>query len=85
MVGSRTATAFAGLLVSLAISVGVYLATGWLFAFLVVPFVPFLFTRSRRESSDGVPPTKRCPSCDFRTRDPSHEYCPRDGRRLREE
>lgn len=82
---SRGLTALAGLLASLAITVGIYLYTGWLFVFLVVPFVPILFSRSRTEPSIDRPPVNACPQCGFRTRDPEFEYCPRDGRRLREE
>jgi len=86
MDGSRTATALAGLLASIAISVGIYLATGWLVGFLFVPFVPFLFSASSSgETDDTVPPIQHCPECDFRTRAPDHDYCPRDGHRLREE
>ncbi|PSP78341.1 hypothetical protein BRC88_11645 [Halobacteriales archaeon QS_4_69_225] len=87
MVGSRTLTALAGLLVSLAVSVAVYVYTGSLLLFLVVPFVPFLFSSSPRDEAGTHEkrPVKRCPSCDFRARDPEFDYCPRDGRRLREE
>ena len=87
MVGSRTLTALAGLLVSLAVSVAVYVYTGSLLLFLVVPFVPFLFSSSPRDETGTHEkrPVKRCPSCDFRARDPEFDYCPRDGRRLREE
>ena len=87
MVGSRTLTALAGLLVSLAVSVAVYVYTGSLLLFLAVPFVPFLFSSSLRDAAetDDDCPVKRCPSCDFRARDPEFDYCPRDGRRLREE
>lgn len=85
MVASRTLTALVGLLVSLAVSVAVWVYTGSLLLFVFVPFVPFLFSSSlRRESGEG-PPEKRCPQCDFRTRDPGFDWCPRDGRRLREE
>jgi hypothetical protein len=86
MVGSRALTALAGLLVSLAVSVGIYLQTGSMLLFLFVPFVPFLFSSSlRREDDDDRPPTRACPECEFRTRESEFEYCPRDGRRLREE
>jgi hypothetical protein len=87
MVGSRTLTALAGLLVSLAVSVAVYVYTGSLLLFLVVPFVPFLFSSLPRDEAGTHEkrPVKRCPSCDFRARDPEFDYCPRDGRRLREE
>ena len=85
MAGSRTLTALAGLLVSLAVSVAVYVYTGSLLLFLVVPFVPFLFSSSLRDAAGTQEkhPIKRCPSCEFRARDPEFDYCPRDGRRLR--
>ncbi len=83
MVGSRTLTALLGVAVSLAISVVLYVYTGWLLFFLFVPFVPFLF----RAGGSGAapverPPAKACPRCGFRTRDPEYEHCPRDGSRL---
>jgi hypothetical protein len=77
---SRTATAVVGLLVSLAVSVGVYYATGSLLVFLVVPFVPFLFRRGRDGSGS---PAGECPVCGFHSRSEEYEYCPRDGRRLK--
>jgi hypothetical protein len=78
-------TALAGLLVSLAVSAAIYLATGSLLLFLVVPFVPFLFSRSLGGDGDEseTPRVSECPECGFRARDPEFEYCPRDGRRLR--
>ena len=79
MVGSRTATAVLGLLLSLAISVLVWWYFDSLLLFVVVPFVPFLF-RTRGEK----PPVKTCPTCGFRTRDPSVNFCPRDGTALEE-
>lgn len=86
MAGSRALTALAGLLVSLAVSALIYLQTGSLLLFLFVPFVPFLFSSSlRRDDDDDRPPVKACPQCEFRTREPGFDYCPRDGRRLREE
>lgn len=85
MVGSRGLTALAGILASLAITAAIYLYTGSLLVFLVVPFVPFVLSRSRQGPADDRPPAKACPECGFRTRDPGFEYCPRDGRRLREE
>lgn len=86
MVDSRTATAVVGLLAGLALSVVIYLATGWLLVFLVVPFVPFLFSNAFGDDADDGELTKvrHCPHCEFRTSDPEHEYCPRDGHRLRE-
>jgi hypothetical protein len=74
VVRARTATAVAGLLASLAVSALLWWYFDTLLVFLLVPFVPFLF-RSR----DDV---RECPVCGFRTREETHEYCPRDGHRL---
>ena len=84
MVGSRTLTALLGVVASLAISIVLYLYTGWLLFFLFVPFVPFLF-RAGGSRPVERPPVKECPRCGFRTRDPEFEHCPRDGDRLREQ
>lgn len=80
MVGTRTATAAAGIVVSLFISVLLwwYLETAMFFLF--VPFVPFLFKRYTTEPPEK--PVKECPDCGFKTRDESYAYCPRDGTRL---
>ncbi|MFC4437418.1 MULTISPECIES: hypothetical protein [Natrialbaceae] len=83
MVSSRAVTAIVGLGAGLAVSViaWIYLDTFLLFLFL--PFVPFLFPGGSR----GTEPEReyrRCPRCGFETTDPDHEYCPRDGERLRE-
>ncbi|ELY62135.1 hypothetical protein C493_00930 [Natronolimnohabitans innermongolicus JCM 12255] len=89
MVRSRTATALVGLLLGVVVSVFAWLYFETLLLFLFLPFVPFLFARgaerpSEAESEDqGVRRHKRCPACSFQTTDPSYEYCPRDGRRLR--
>lgn len=77
---ARVATAIAGLVASVLLSV-----VAWVYfdlpAFLVfLPFVPFLF---RRGSDAESPSVRECPVCDFRTRDPNYEYCPRDGERLK--
>jgi len=76
-VRSRLATALAGLLCSLALSVAIYHYTGWLVGFLVVPFVPFLL-----RGDDERPPRRTCPACGYETRDPETYYCPRDGTEL---
>lgn len=76
MVSSRTATALAGLILSLAVSVAGWVYFDTLLLFLVVPFVPLLF---RRRDSEDRPPVKRCPDCGFETREPSFSHCPRDG------
>jgi hypothetical protein len=77
MVGSRTATAAAGLVASLLLSVVAWYYFDTLLVFLVVPFVPLLF---RRRGPDR--PVRSCPSCGFRTRDQGVAYCPRDGTAL---
>lgn len=79
MVGSRTATAATGLVVSLAISVAAWYFFDSLLLFLFVPFVPFLFRGGMREARPSV---RRCPTCDFETRNPEYTHCPRDGTRL---
>lgn len=76
MVGSRTLTAAAGLLVSLAVSLLLWWQFDTLAFFLFVPFVPFLF----RRGGDGADERRRtCPVCGFRTADESYDYCPHDG------
>ena len=70
---SRTVTALAGLLVSLAVSVAAYVFFEAVFLFFLVPFVPLL-ARSAR------PPVRTCPECGFRSR--QYDYCPRDGTEL---
>lgn len=81
MVSSRTATALAGLVLSLAISVLAWVYFDALFLFLFVPFIPFLLSRRGGEEAEK-PPLRACPQCDFRTRDPNFDYCPRDGTEL---
>jgi hypothetical protein len=80
MVGSRTATALAGLMLSLLVSVAAWYLFDFPFLLFAVPFVPFLF-RGRRER----PTTRVCPTCGFRTADPAVAYCPRDGTELTDE
>jgi hypothetical protein len=77
-VRSRTLTAAVGLLGGLAISVVAYVQFDTLLLFLFLPLVPFLF----RGREDDEPPVRECPRCDYRTRAPDHEFCPRDGARL---
>lgn len=79
MVSSRTATAVAGVVVSLAVSVLVWRYFDTFLLFLFVPFVPFLF-RGMTESER--PPIKTCPVCGFRTRNQEYLHCPRDGTEL---
>lgn len=81
MVGSRTATALAGLALGLLVSAVAWYFFDSLLLFLVIPFVPLLLRRRGRDGDDR-PPARRCPSCGFETTDPGFEYCPRDGRRL---
>ncbi len=85
MFGSRTLTAAVGLVGSLLLSAVLWWYFDTLAVFLFLPFVPFLFRRSGGgEGTDGSTVEYReCPQCDFRTADPDHEYCPRDGARLR--
>jgi hypothetical protein len=83
MVGSRTLTALAGIVASLALSALLYVYTDSLLFFLFVPFIPFLFAR-RGADEPNRPPIRECSRCDFATRNPGFEYCPRDGSRLYE-
>jgi len=76
---SRVATAAAGLLASLAVSVLVWWYFDTLLLFLLIPFVPFLFRGERDQA------VRECSSCGFRTTSPEYEFCPRDGERLREQ
>jgi hypothetical protein len=73
---SRWLTALVGLVASLAISVYAWIYFDTFLFFLLIPFVPLLFTRRSR------PETKRCPRCGFETAETEFEYCPRDGARL---
>lgn len=86
MVGSRTLTAAAGVAVSLILSAVLWYAFGTAVFFLFVPFVPFLFRGTAAPGSGGSrdpeEAVRTCPACGFRTRDPAHEFCPRDGTRL---
>jgi len=85
MVGSRTLTAAGGLAVSLLVSVLAWVYLDTLLLFLVLPFVPVLFRGwggADQEPERERPRRRECPVCDYRTRDPTHDYCPRDGHRL---
>ncbi len=73
---ARTATALFGLVGSLALSLILWWLFGTLLVFLFLPFLPFLF-RGRDE-----PTVRRCPRCNFETRQEDYEFCPRDGERL---
>ncbi len=81
MVGSRTVMTLAGVLGSVVLSVLLYAYTGSILLFLFIPFVPFLLLRG---GEDDGPPVRTCSRCEFSTRDPEFEYCPRDGSRLYE-
>ena len=88
MVGSRTLTALAGLLGSVVLSALVYVYTGSILFFLFIPFIPFLFLRGGGDDDDGAadrPPVRTCSRCEFSTRNPEFEYCPRDGSRVYEQ
>jgi len=79
MVGSRTATAALGLLVSLAVTVALWQYFDTLLVFLLVPFVPILF---RGVGNDGPTIAQECPHCGFQATSDAYDYCPRDGSRL---
>jgi len=76
---SRTATALAGLLVSLALSALLWKVFGTPLVFLFVPVLPFVFGRERNRDH---PPVRTCPDCGFESHDPNVEFCPYDGARL---
>jgi hypothetical protein len=80
MVRSRTATAVVGLAASLLVSVALWWYFNTLAVFLVVPFVPLLLRGRGGDQPDDR--LRECPQCGFRTADPAHAYCPRDGTRL---
>lgn len=82
MAPSRTLTALAGVLVSLAVSAALWYYFDSLLFFLFVPFVPFLFRGSGGDDAGQRPEVAECPACGYRTVDPEHDYCPRDGTRL---
>lgn len=82
MVDSRTATALAGLALSLLVSVVAFVYFNTFLLFLVVPFIPLLFRRGAQEAAS--PPLKTCPECGFQSADPEFTHCPRDGHRLQE-
>ena len=81
MVSSRTVTALVGLLVSLGISVALWVAFDTVLFFLFVPFVPFLFRGLGGDSSEPRI-VKECPQCGFQATVDAYDYCPRDGSRL---
>lgn len=85
MVSSRLATAAAGVVVSLAVSVVLWQVFDVALFLLAVPFVPFLFRRSGGDGDDATsrrPTERRCPECGFSTRNPEFDHCPRDGTEL---
>ena len=77
----QTATALAGIAVSLAISILAWWYLGTLLLFLFVPFVPFFFSWRSDPDTQSV---RTCPRCGFQTTNEEYEFCPRDGERLRE-
>jgi hypothetical protein len=80
MVGSRTLTALVGVVASLLLSAVLWWQFDTLAFLLFVPFVPFLFRRASRGTSDRT--ARQCPVCGFETTDDAYDYCPRDGTRL---
>jgi hypothetical protein len=71
----KAKTAIAGILLSLSVSVLLWVYLDTFVAFLLVPFVPFLFGQRDRS-------VQTCPRCTFTTTDTEYEFCPRDGSRL---
>ncbi|WP_255194103.1 hypothetical protein [Natronobeatus ordinarius] len=83
MLGSRTITALVGLSAGLVVSVGAWIYFETMLLFLFLPFVPFLVAgRGDNRRDERQEPGRACPRCGFRSADPEHEYCPRDGSRL---
>jgi hypothetical protein len=82
VVGARTATALVGVLASLAVSAALWYYFETFLFFLFVPFVPFLLRRADPNGAGSRPDFAECPVCGYRTADPEHDYCPRDGTRL---
>ncbi|WP_435333428.1 hypothetical protein [Haloarchaeobius sp. TZWWS8] len=74
---SRKTLLALGLLLSVAITVVLWVVFDTLAVFLFLPLVPFVLGRG----GDGAP-VRRCPVCGFETADDGFEYCPRDGERL---
>jgi len=83
MVDSRLLSAAVGLAGSLSVSVLLWLYFDTFLFFLFLPVVPFLFRGVNDEGSHEPTPCE-CPQCGFQTRNDGYDYCPRDGRRLRE-
>jgi hypothetical protein len=79
---SRTATAIAGVVASLAVTVALWIVFDTAVFFLIVPVVPFLFRLNERNGSESRRDRRVCPRCDFETTATDVDYCPRDGRRL---
>lgn len=86
MVGSRTLTALVGLVGSFVASVVLWWYFNTILFFLFIPFVPFLFKGiGGGESETRAQRVRTCPECDFQSANDEFEYCPRDGRRLRQD
>ena len=79
MVGSRTLTAAAGVLVSLLVTGVLWWYFDTLLVFLFLPFVPILF---RGLGDDEPTVVQECPHCGFQATSEAYDYCPRDGSRL---
>ena len=77
---SRTATALAGFVISLLVTVLAWWYFRTLVVFLILPLVPIHFRRLG--GREDRPPVRICPRCGFRTHDPEYAHCPRDGTEL---
>ena len=84
MVRSRTATALVVGAASLAVSALLYVYMDTLLFFLLVPFVPFLFSDRDSASEPETRSIRECSRCGFSTQDREIEYCPYGGSRLDE-
>ncbi|WP_229110729.1 hypothetical protein [Halapricum desulfuricans] len=74
---ARAATAVVGIVGSLVVSAVVWWHFQTAVFFLFVPFVPFLFRRTKQQRPEET--IRECPVCGFRPTDDSYAYCPRDG------
>jgi hypothetical protein len=80
MFGSRTLTAAIGLLVSVLLSIALWVYFDSLLVFLFLPFIPFLFRGLGDD--DGPTIVQECPHCGFQATTDAYDYCPRDGSQL---
>lgn len=49
-----------------------------LFLLLILPFIPFVFRWSKKQSAPEAPHLRTCPRCGWSTANPDENFCPRD-------